>query len=124
MNVLDVHTTIEPGNKEHRLARTGSSRNRPSKDGLDMLVRVIGLPRPSISFTPLLTRHHRMFRNVVIEIVLIEVLIHRDASFMELFMVFRSGQRRQIKEFEKIDRQFLFDDLDIMDYRFRRIAWK
>ncbi len=39
-------------------------------------------------------------------------------------MIFRARQRRQIEEFEDVDRQFLLDDLDVAGDRFRRIGRK
>ena len=54
----------------------------------------------------------------MVEIVFIEILVHRDAGFVQLFVIFGAGQRRQVEKREQVDGQFAFDDLDIVNDSF------
>jgi hypothetical protein len=60
----------------------------------------------------------------VVEVVFIQVLIHRDPRFVETLVILRAGKRRQVKKLEHIDRQLAFDDLDIIDDRLGRVPRK
>ena len=50
----------------------------------------------------------------MLKIVLVHVALHRDAARDQLLVVLRSWQRRQDEELQAIDRQFTFDDLDVV----------
>ena len=39
-------------------------------------------------------------------------------------MVFRTGQRGQVEQFQDIERQFVLDDFDIPQDRFLRVSWE
>ena len=82
MNALNVYAALEPNDKEHRLAGTCAGRDAATEHGFHVFVGVIGFPRLSIGITQFGSRHYRVVGNVVIEVVFIEVLVHRDAGFV------------------------------------------
>jgi hypothetical protein len=49
----------------------------------------------------------------VLEIVAVHLRVHRDSTGIQVLMILRARKRREAEEFEDIDRQLLFDDLDI-----------
>ena len=79
-----------------------------------MVDRVVVVPRHLIRAGPFLARHLRVRGGDVIEVVAVEVLVHRHAGLEQLLVVLGARQRREIEKFEQIDRQLLLDHLDIV----------
>src|SRR5215470_3460089 len=57
----------------------------------------------------------------VLNVVLVEVLLHRDALFPENLMILRTRQWRQAEELDDIKGQFLLNDRDVAADGFRRV---
>ena len=60
----------------------------------------------------------------VLDVVFVEVGVHRDALLPEHLMILRAGQRRQAEELEDVERQLLLDDRDVAPDRLRRVGRK
>ena len=65
-----------------------------------------------------------MRRGDVVEIVFVEIIVEWRAGAEQLEMVLGAGQRRQIEEFQQIDRQLALDDVDVVEDRFHRVVRK
>ena len=124
MNAFDIDAAFEPNDKEHRFAGAGPGSDTAAQHGLDVFVGVIGFPGLAVRFTPFVPRHRRVVSDVVVEVVFIQVLIHRDPRFVQPLVILRAGKRRQVEKLEHIDRQLAFDDLDIVDDRLGRVPRK
>ena len=122
MNSFNVNAAFEPDNKEQSFAGTGAGRHRPPQHRLDVRVRVVSLPRRVIDPLPLVARHARVARGHVIQVVLVHVRVHPDAGFVQSLMIFGAGQRRQIEEFQQVNRQLFLNDADVAQDRCRRVA--
>ena len=60
----------------------------------------------------------------MLQVVFVQVAVHRDAFGPHRLVVLGARQRRQDIEFQQIDRQLALDDLDVAPDRFRRLAGK
>src|SRR5262249_52622779 len=119
---LDPHAAGEDRQQGDELAGLQPAGHRPAHDLFHVLVGVITRKGILVDFRPLLARHARMIGAGVLEIVFVQIGIEIYARGMELLMVLGARQRREAEEFQDIDRQFLFDDLDIPRDRFRRVG--
>ena len=117
MDVLEIDAALEPRDQEQRVAGVCSHRGDAAQHRLDVLGRVVALPRQPVGALPLRMRHERMRGGDMIEVVLVHVRIDRRAGAVELEVVLRAGQRREIEELEQIDRQLALDDLDVVQDR-------
>src|SRR4029077_4024357 len=91
---------------------------------LDMLVGIVVFPGIAIDLLPLLSRHSRMAGADMLKIVLVHVGIHRNPFEIKVLVVLGAGQGGQAKELEDVERQLLFDDVDVASDRLRRIGRK
>ena len=78
-----------------------------------MLGRVIVPPRLLIGELPLRLAHLAVRGADVLDVVDVEVRIHRSAGTPELLVVLRAGERRETEELDDVDRQLALDDLDV-----------
>mgnify|MGYP007071089069 CR=1 FL=1 len=124
MNLFNANAAFEPGDKEHRFARTCASCDGAAQDGVNVFVGVIRFPGASVRGFPFGLRHVRVSRNGVIQVVFIQIRIHRDARFVQAFVIFGTGQRRQVKKFEQVNRQLFLDDFDVANDGFGRVIRK
>ena len=122
VDMLDLDAAIEPGRQEQRVAGIGLLRRGAFHDRDDVVVGVIVLPGLVIGLLPFRLAHLGMRRGQVIEIVFVEIGIHRHPGFGQLLVILRSRQRRQEEELEQIDRQLALDHLDVVHHRFKRVV--
>src|ERR1700756_2019727 len=57
----------------------------------------------------------------MLDIVLVEVRLHRDALLPENLMILRARQWRRAEELDDVERQFLLNDRDVAPDGLRRI---
>src|SRR5262249_34736559 len=124
VNLLDADAPFKPRDEQHGLAGTGPGDECTSQYRLDVLRSVVGLPRCAVSLFPILFAHSRVSGHGVIEIILVQVRVHRYSGDVEIAMVLGSRQRSEIKEFEKINRQLSLNNSNVMKNRFRGVARK
>src|ERR1700704_4849159 len=89
-----------------------------------MIRSVVSVPSLPINVLPCLPGHPRMIGDGVLAVILIHIGVHWHALLPERFVVFRSRQWGENKEFEEIYRQLPLDDLDVSANRFWRVGCK
>ena len=123
MNALGLEHDLEHGHEARGLGRVAAGdRTVAARHRLDVLGRVVGLPRLAIDLLELRVAHLRMMHAAMMHVVLVEVGIHPDALLPQGLVVFRARQRREHEQLEDVERQLLLDDLHVAQDRFARVA--
>src|SRR6516165_8587918 len=113
MHVLEPHCGRKIDQHLDKAVDWYASRHGAAQQRLHVLWRVIDGPGFAIDCLPLFPAHARMRGADVLDIVFIEVRVHRDAFLPENLMVLRARQRCQAEELDDIERQLLLNDRDV-----------
>ena len=123
MHALGLEHDLEHGHEVRGFGRIAAGyRAVPARHRLDVLGRVVGLPRLAIDLLELRVAHLRMMHAAVMHVVLVEVGVHPDALLPQGLVILRAGQRREHEQLEDIERQLLLDDFHVAQDRFARVA--
>jgi hypothetical protein len=123
MDALDADRALEPGHVQHRRSDIDAKsalagRCGPAQDRLHVLPGIIALPGEPVDLVPLLRRHAGMARDPVVEVVFVDVRIHRNSGPVQALVILGSRKRRQVKKLQQLDRELALDHLDVVQDRF------
>jgi len=122
VHLLDQDRAEKMHDRGIKGAGAAAARRVASQYGLDVLGCIELPPGIEIDLLPRRVGHDRMVRDPVIEVVFVEIGVHRHALGVQNLVILR--ERREEEELDQVERHLPLDDLDIAGDLLRRVVRK